>query len=420
VTETRRFTPLELVDGRPRWASTDRAQVWREVLRRRLATQRLTGDAPSTAAEVVRVLGCVQSQEYGHALWSLGMRTSGLTVADVQAEFDSGSFLRTHILRPTWHFVAAEDIRWILQVTAPRVQRLNQTIYRQHGLDPATLERGLAIIIEELEGGGHRTRVELGKALADRGLASQGTGLAYIVMNAELAGVICSGPIRGAQQTYALLDERVPRTADALRASANRAPPHGGGASGGVLSSASDDDGGGFQARCASSAGKGDIPELAARFFLGHGPASIQDLARWSSLTVGQCRDALNVIKDQLGCMSVEGEELWFDPAAPPPGPVPGALLMPLYDEVTLSYPVINFPQSAGHPHQPGEDLFVGCVIISETNVGLWRRTLRGRKMIMEVTVSAGVLSRSRDILEAAAADLATFLGKELELTITS
>jgi Winged helix DNA-binding domain len=380
--------PLELVDGRPRWASTRPAQVWREVLSRRLATQRLTGDAPSTAAEVVRMLGCVQSQEYGHALWSLGMRTSGLTAADVQAEFDRGFFLRTHILRPTWHFVAAEDIRWILQVTAPRVQKLNQTIYRQHGLDPATLEQGLAIIIEELEGRRYRTRVELARALADRGLASQGVGLAYIVMNAELAGVICSGPVRGAQQTYALLEERLPRSR-------------------------------GADARSASGARRADIPELAARFFLGHGPASLQDLARWSSLTVGQCRDALDVIKDQLGCISVEGEELWFDPAAPPPGPVPGALLLPLYDELTLSYPVINFPQSTGHPHQRGEDLFIGCVIISETNVGLWRRTLRGRKMIMEITVSAGVLPKSRDILEAAAADLATFLGKELELTIS-
>jgi winged helix DNA-binding protein len=380
--------PLELVDGRPRWASTRPAQVWREVLSRRLSTQRLTGDAPSTAAEVVRMLGCVQSQEYGHALWSLGMRTSGLTAADVQAEFDSGFFLRTHILRPTWHFVAAEDIRWILQVTAPRVQKLNQTIYRQNGLDPATLEQGLAIIIEELEGRRYRTRVELARALADRGLASQGVGLAYIVMNAELAGVICSGPVRGAQQTYALLEERVPRST-------------------------------GADARSASGARRADIPELAARFFRGHGPASLQDLARWSSLTVGQCRDALDVIKDQLGCISVEGEELWFDPAAPPPGPVPGALLLPLYDELTLSYPVINFPQSTGHPHQRGEDLFIGCVIISETNVGLWRRTLRGRKMIMEITVSAGVLPKSRDILEAAAADLATFLGKELELTIS-
>jgi Winged helix DNA-binding domain len=86
------------------------------------------------------------------------MRTSGLTAVDVQAEFDRGHFLRTHILRPTWHFVAAEDIRWILKVTAPRVQKLNQTIYRQAGLDPATLDRGLALIVEELRDRRYRTR----------------------------------------------------------------------------------------------------------------------------------------------------------------------------------------------------------------------------------------------------------------------
>ena len=107
------------------------------VLQRRLETQRLKGSGLPSAAGVVRLLGCVQSQEYAHALWSLGMRTTGLNAAEVQAEFDRGAFLRTHILRPTWHFVAAEDIRWILEVTAPRVQKLNQTIYRQEGLDPA-------------------------------------------------------------------------------------------------------------------------------------------------------------------------------------------------------------------------------------------------------------------------------------------
>ena len=350
-----------------------------DVLRRRLTTQRLTGNALSTATDVVRLLGCVQSQEYAHALWSLGMRTSGLTLTDVQAEFNSGSFLRTHILRPTWHFVAAEDIRWILQVTAPRVQKLNQTIYRQHGLDPVALDRGLAVVVEELEGGRYRTRSELGRALADRGLPSQGIGLAYIVMNAELEGVICSGPVHGAQQTYALLDERVPRAASVA----------------------------------------GDTVELARRFFLGHGPASVQDLARWSSLTISQCRNALDAMKDQLSCLVVEGVDLWFDPAAPSPAPAPGALLIPLYDELTLSYPVINFLQSAGHPHSPGADLFVGCVVIAETNVGLWRRTVQGRKMIMEITVAPGVLPTLREILETAAVDLAAFVGKQLELTIT-
>jgi Winged helix DNA-binding domain len=390
------------------------------VLKRRLATQMLQGERFSGAADVVRLLGCVQSQEYAHALWSLGMRTSGLGASEVQAEFDRGDFLRTHILRPTWHFVAAEDIRWILEVTAPRVQKLNQTIYRQEGLDPATLDRGVAVIVEELKGGRYRTRAELGQALADRHLLSQRLGLAYIVMNAELQGVICSGPMRGAQQTYALLDERAPRSgdADALRASANRAPPHGEGASGGVLSSASDDDGGGSQARCASSAKEGDAAELARRFFTGHGPASIQDLARWASLTISQCRDAVDGVKDQLDCVTVDGLELWFGPDAPPARQSSGALLLPLYDELTLSYPVINFPQATGHPHTPGEDLFVGSVIIAETNVGTWRRTVKGRKMIMEVALAPGVARRSGALVEAAASKLARFLGKELELTI--
>jgi hypothetical protein len=239
--------------------------------------------------------------------------------------------------------VAAEDVRWILKVTAPRIQKLNQTIYRQESLDPTTLERGLALIVEELKDGRYRTRAELGHALADRRLASERLGLAYIVMNAELEGVICSGPMRSAQQTYALLDERVPRSAD-------------------------------------TSTKTGDIAELARRFFLGHGPATIHDLARWSSLTVGQCREAVEAIKDRLDSVTVEAVELWFDPDAPQVGPSPKALLLPLYDELTLSYPMINFPQANGHPHAPGQDLFVGSVIIAETNVGTWRRTVQGQK----------------------------------------
>jgi hypothetical protein len=350
-----------------------------DVLQCRLATQMLQGEGLPRAADVVRLLGCVQSQEYAHALWSLGMRTSGLRAAEVQAEFDRGDFLRTHILRPTWHFVAAEDIRWILEVTAPRVQQLNQTIYRQEDLDHATLDRGLALVVEELKGGRYRTRAELGQALADQRLVSERLRLAYIVMNAELRGVICSGPMRGAQLTYALLEERVPRSADAA----------------------------------------GDAAELARRFFAGHGPASIPDLARWSSLTISQCRDALAAAKDRLDCVTVEGVELWFDPDAQRAGQSSDALLLPLYDELTLSYPMINFPQATGHPHSPGEDLFVGCVIIAKTNVGNWRRTVKGRKIIMEIALAPEVLQRSRSLVEAAASKLATFQGKELELTIT-
>ncbi len=105
------------------------------VLDTRIATQRLAGNGLARAVDVVSLLACVQSQEQAHAFWSLGMRTAGLTYAEVQGEFDAGAFLRTHILRPTWHFVAAADLRWIQAVTAARVQQLNGTIYRQQGLD---------------------------------------------------------------------------------------------------------------------------------------------------------------------------------------------------------------------------------------------------------------------------------------------
>ena len=145
----------------------------RDVLRRRLATQRLQGAGLPSAADVVRLLGCVQSQEYAHALWSLGMRTAGLTVTDVQAEFDRGDFLRTHILRPTWHFRGRRGHPLDPEGHGAAGSEAQPDDLPPGGLDPATLDRGLALIVEELKGGRYRTRAELGQALADRRLASQ-------------------------------------------------------------------------------------------------------------------------------------------------------------------------------------------------------------------------------------------------------
>jgi DNA glycosylase AlkZ-like len=351
-----------------------------EVLRRRIAIQRLAGNPLPTATEVVRLLTCVQSQEWSHAFWSLGMRTVGLTHADVQAEFDAGRILRTHVLRPTWHLVAAEDIRWILAATSPRVQQTNGTIYRREGLDQATLDRGAALIADLLRGGNYLSRAQLAEALAATGLVAERFKVAYVIMNAELEGVICSGPLRGAQHTYALLDERTPRSADAT----------------------------------------GDVGELARRFFAGHGPASTDDLARWASLTKSQAREAVAAVAHRLERVVADGTELWFDPQPMADGGGAGtdALLVPLFDELTLSYPTINFPVAEGHPHRPGDDLFVGCVLLDLTNVGLWRRVVQGPKVIMEVTLVPAVSSVGRGRIEAAAERLAAFLGKRLELTI--
>jgi hypothetical protein len=347
-----------------------------EVLHARLATQRLLSDRFAGPAEVVAVLAAVQSQEFAHALWSLRLRLPRGTEAELRAAFDRGDFLRTHVLRPTWHFVPAEDIGWLLAVTAPRVQRLNGTMYRQQGLDQTALDRAASTITDALAGGASLTRAELGDLLG-----TSGVRLVYEVMNAELEGLIASGPMRGAQHTYVLLADRVP--ADRRRS--------------------------------------GDLAELAYRFYAGHGPASEPDLARWASLTRRQAAEATEAAANRLTWADVDGQRLWLAPDAPvpPAGPAYGALLLPLYDELTLSYPRLNFPEAEGHPYPPGEDRFAGCVVVRDRNVGLWRRTVRAGTVVVDVALAPGLSSADHEAVRLAAGDLARFLDRRLELTIT-
>jgi hypothetical protein len=344
-----------------------------ELLRRRLITQRLAGSTLRRAVDVVGLLTCVQSQESGHPFWSLGMRTAGLGYAEVKAEFDAGSYLRSHILRPTWHFVAAADLRWIQAVTAPRVQRLNGTVYRQYDLDGARLDRAREAIVDALRGGRHQTRAELGRLLD-----TSGVPLAYLIMNAELEAVICSGPMRGAQQTYALTSERVP--------SAVEVP--------------------------------GDEVELARRFIAGHGPVSAGDFARWSSLTLTRSREVFDALADRLERIELAGQVLWFSPEDLPDLPTDRALLLPLYDEATLTYPGTGFPAAPGHPHLPGADLLIGTVVVHAVNVGTWRRTVNGDTMTVQVGLAPGVSTGDRRLVAEAAEGLAAFFDKTLDLVL--
>jgi hypothetical protein len=351
-----------------------------DVLRRRLAVQRLVGGGLSTATDVVELLGCVQSQEWAHGFWSLGMRTAGLRYPDVQQEFDTGDYLRTHILRPTWHYVAARDIRWILTLTSPRVQQAQRLVVPPRQVDPARARSGsradrAGVVGQQLQ---HPPRARCGARTGRH--HDRGQRLAGLVMNAELEGLICSGPMRGAQHTYAVLDERVAA-----------APP-----------------------RSADEA----LAELTWRFFRGHGPADVHDFTRWSSLATSDARAGLELVGDRLAQVVVEGHRLWFDPESAEPAADANAentaLLLPLYDEALLSYPRINFTKEPGHPHQPGDDLFVGSVVCGVRNVGTWRRTVTGRRVSVVTDLAPSLGRRDRAAVAGAVDRLAAFLGKEL------
>jgi hypothetical protein len=272
------------------------------VIVERLRTQHLLGPAFSDPAAEVRWLVAVQAQDFHAAKWSVGQRVKDATDASIELAFNDGRVLRTHVLRPTWHFVVPEDIRWLLQVTGARVQSLNASICRSIGLDAKTLLNGGRSIGRALEGGRALTRQELRAGLARAGIdVRDGRRLAYIVMQAELEGLICSGPRRGRQFTYMLLDERVPRSP---------AKP---------LDEAQ--------------------AELACRYFEGHGPATLRDFAKWSGQTLTAARRAAASAGPSLRGANVDGVE-YFGMPSRRRRPLQGARvhLLSIYDEYLIGY----------------------------------------------------------------------------------
>ena len=162
------------------------ATTMNALMRARLDNQWLVRPVQRSAAEVVAHLGAVQAQEYPLARWGVGQRASRLTDANVEAAFDAGEILRTHVLRPTWHFVVPADIRWLLALTGPRVLRVMAPYIRAVDLNERLMRRGQAVIARALEGSTPLTRHELATALAQARISATGQRLALLVMRAEL------------------------------------------------------------------------------------------------------------------------------------------------------------------------------------------------------------------------------------------
>ncbi len=347
-----------------------------EIAHRRLHGQRLSAAAGAEPEAVVSHLGAIQAQEYAVAKWSVGQRTSGHDEAAVQRAVDEGRILRTHVLRPTWHFVAAADIRWIQALTAPRVHAFNGSYYRGHGLDDEHAERAAKAFTEVLRGGNHLTRKELAAALAKVGIDATGNRLAYVVMRAELDGLIANGAMRGKQHTYALISERVPDTVTMQPDEA--------------------------------------LAELTRRYFTSHGPATVRDFSWWSSLTAAQIRRGLELVGSALVSEKVDRHTFWYAPSAPSPSdPSPMAHVLQGYDELFVAYtesrPMANL---AGHPmNVPNENALVHPIVVDSQFVGFWRRVVDRTGVVAEVAPATRLTARARKAVEAAFARYATFAG---------
>jgi len=267
---------------------------------RRMHGLRLWGPPAADPVTLLRELGALQAQEFGPALWSVGQR-SGADDETVRRAFADGYILRTHLLRPTWHFVAATELHWILAATADRVHARNAIYYERLGVERETVRRAKTITRSALRGGAHLTRAQLSEQWKRGGLEAEGQHLATILMHLELDGVICSGAPAGKQQTYALVSERVPQTPSITRGDA--------------------------------------LARLAQHYFVTRGPATVHDFATWASLPIGVARSAHDAVRDGLEEATVDGLSLWHAPGPqPPPTRSPRFDLVQTYDEIGMSF----------------------------------------------------------------------------------
>lgn len=322
----------------------------KDIIRYRLQNQQLGATQFNQADEVVRWMGAVQAQDYAAAKWAVGLRTRSANDAMIEQAFADGKILRTHVMRPTWHFVAPEDIRWMLKLTAPRVHAASAYQYRQLELDAALFKRSNAIIEKALRDGKQLTREELGVALKKANIPAVDLRLTYIVMRAELDGVICSGARRGKQFTYALLDERAPKSKNLTRDES--------------------------------------LAELTTRYFQSHGPATLQDFVWWSGLTTADAKAGLETVKSQFAHESIDDKIYWFRDTSTAEKENPSAVyLLSNYDEYVVGYTdrsAIFDPLDTEKLDSRGSPL-MNTILINGKIEGTWRRTIKVKSVEVEL-----------------------------------
>lgn len=344
----------------------------------RLHNQKLENADLDRPDEVVAWLGAVQAQEYAHAKWALALRLHDAKEGPLEAAFNDGAILRTHVMRPTWHFVRPEDILWIQALTGPRIHAANARRYRELELDEHVLRRSSDIIVEALAGGRFRTRPELGAVLERHSIPASGQRLSYIVMRAEIHGLICSGPRRGKQFTYALLSERAPSARMVPRDQA--------------------------------------LALLVRRYFTSHGPAQVSDFVWWSGLTAADTRAGLDMNRSHLVSETIAGKTYWQAASASIVETVsPRAIFLPDYDEY-ISYRDRTAIVEPGHAFPATNAEFNAMIAMQGVIVGTWRRTLTRERALVETRPLRPLTADERDMLAEAATRYGNYLGLPVNL----
>ena len=350
------------------------------IARYRLQNQQIMHPSVSTICGMAAWMGATQAQDYTHAKWAFGLRIPGITDADVEAAIDRAEIIRTHLLRPTWHFVAAEDLRWMLELSAPQLRALIAPTNRVLGLDETVFEQSKKILEKALQGGRHLTRDELMAELNNAGMATSDLRSTHIMMRAEVDGLVCNGSRRGKQFTYALIDERVPKGKSMDRPDA--------------------------------------IAELARRYFRSHGPATLHDFQWWSGLKMGDARAGLEAAQPELTSETIGKLTYWLpNDLREQPMEKPVVHLLPAFDEFLVSYKdrAASLDPSKKIQTITGNGIFKPVVLQNAWVHGIWQRTFLKDRISLQYAWFDEYGVADAVGLQLATHRLAAFYGKQIE-----
>ena len=306
------------------------------ITQQRLHNQLLTQHPFKKIEDVVRHMGAVQAQDYPAAKWAIGVRMNGITDADVEKAINDGKILRTHVMRPTWHLVAPEDLGWMQKLTGARVKRILKYYDERQDVNGAAVAKAEKIITKALRGTS-LTKKELGEKLKSAGFKLKLNQLAHYVMHAELDGTICSGPRNSKIVTYALTEERIKKEKQLDRDES--------------------------------------IAELTKRYFTSHGPALLQDFNWWSGLPMGDIRRGVQLIGNRLQSETIGKKTFYFYDIAPKVKNISNtAFLLPNYDEYGVAY---RHREEMLHPGDLKTIVFSNPIFAGGQLVGAWKKTQR-------------------------------------------
>ncbi|MDR0542279.1 MAG: winged helix DNA-binding domain-containing protein [Dysgonamonadaceae bacterium] len=314
----------------------------------RLASHQLSGTHHQTPEEVVAWMGAVQAQDYHAAEMAISIRLPNSIDKNVENAFNQGKILRTHVLRPTWHFVTPENIRWMLSLSAARIISSSLSRDRELEITEALYSQTNRIIQKSLEGGRHLTREAVGKELEKHKIIVNSARLVHFLMRTEVEGIVCSGALQGKDRTYALLDERAPAVPPLHKEEA--------------------------------------LAKLAQLYFQSHCPATLQDFAWWSGLSPTEARQGLESLKSGWITEKIDSQIYWIREDYQNISHTGNfCCLLPAFDEYIIAYKDRSPVLLSEHHNKAvsSNGVFRAVIIANGQVVGLWKKSSQKKNSLL-------------------------------------